>query len=70
MLTQEDRQRHEAQTDRILAKLQRGPCSNRDLAEIALSYTRRIKDLREQGYEIHLERLGGGLNFYHLLRAA
>lgn len=66
MRTVEDVERHEAQTDKILAKLQRGPCSNRELAEVALSYTRRIKDLREQGYNISLERLGGGLNYYHL----
>ncbi len=66
----EDVRRWEAQTDKILTRLQQGPCSNRELAEMALSYTRRIKDLREAGHDIHLERLGGGLNFYHLIRAS
>lgn len=62
-----DQKRWNAQADRILQRLLRGPASNSELAAIALSYTRRITDLREAGYAIELERCGGGVNFYHLV---
>lgn len=62
-----DSQRRDGQCDKILKELQRAPCSNRELSTIALSYTKRIQELRQAGHDIQIERLGGGLNFYHLV---
>ena len=36
----------------ILARLQRGPASNRDLCSLSLKYTGRISDLRANGYQV------------------
>jgi len=48
----EERQRLSGQNAAILARLQRGPATNTELAAIALKYTSRISDLREAGYEV------------------
>ena len=48
----EERPRLSGQNAAILARLQRGPASNTDLAAIALKYTSRISDLRDAGYEV------------------
>ena len=40
------------QSARILARLQVGPATNRELAEISLKYTGRISDLRKAGYDV------------------
>lgn len=45
-------QRLNRQCRTVLAMLQVGPCSNRDLASVALKYTSRISDLRGAGYRI------------------
>ena len=36
----------------ILQALQRGPCTNRQLAGLSLKYTSRISDLRRAGYDV------------------
>jgi len=50
----------------ILARLQRGPATNRELAEISLKYTSRTSDLRAAGYRIACVRGPGGLSVYTL----
>lgn len=41
-----------SQKDRILARLQRGPATNRDLNQIAFRYSARIAELRDEGHHI------------------
>lgn len=60
------KKRWNAQAASILARLLMGSASNRELATMALSYTRRISDLREEGHQIECKRHGGGVTFYHL----
>ena len=36
----------------ILARLQQGPATNRELSMIALKYTNRISELRQAGYKV------------------
>jgi hypothetical protein len=38
----------------ILARLRRGPATNRELAALALKYTGRISDLRKRGHDVRL----------------
>lgn len=38
----------------ILERLQRGPATNKELAQISLKYTGRISDLRAAGYNVAL----------------
>jgi hypothetical protein len=42
------------QSLRILERLQSGPATNRELAEISLKYTGRISDLRKAGYDVRV----------------
>lgn len=51
-VTADERPRLSAQNAAILARLQRGPASNLELARIALKYTSRISDLRAAGYAV------------------
>lgn len=57
------------QCDRILARLQRGPATNRDLNEIAFRYSARIAELRDRGHVIEWEPVKGhpGLTRYRLV---
>ena len=52
----------------ILARLQEGPATNSELARMALSYTRRLSDLREAGYAVDCYKKDEetGLNWYRL----
>jgi hypothetical protein len=52
----------------IVALLNRGPATNRWLADIALNYSGRISDLRHRGFDIRvIERdHGNGLVWYAL----
>ena len=54
----------------ILARLQEGPATNRELAAISLKYTSRISDLRAAGYEVSITARDHetGLNTYALVR--
>ena len=61
-----EQQRLSEQNQRVLARLQQGPASNRDLAAIALKYTSRISDLRAAGYVIVPVERSGGLTIYEL----
>lgn len=56
------------QNQAVLARLQRGPATNRELAEIALKYTGRISELRDAGYDVVLvsEDRKTGLAVYEL----
>jgi hypothetical protein len=54
------------QNDKILARLQRGPATNAELAGISLKYTGRISDLRKAGHVITPERVKGGVTIYKL----
>ena len=48
----EESPRLSSQNAAILARLQRGPATNTELAAIALKYTSRISDLRDAGYDV------------------
>jgi hypothetical protein len=51
-----------------LTRLQAGPASNFELAQIALKYTSRLSDLRAAGYDVRVvERdYASGLTMYRL----
>lgn len=52
---------------RILARLQQGPATNVELADICLRYTGRMSDLRlHHGYTILREHVDGGVWRYTL----
>jgi hypothetical protein len=52
----------------ILARLQQGPATNRELCTIALKYTGRISELRQAGYDVPCvsEDKKTGLSVYEL----
>lgn len=52
----DDKPRLSRQCRLILARLERGPASNQEMAEIALKYTGRISDLRKSGYDVRMIR--------------
>ncbi|MDE1839857.1 MAG: hypothetical protein KGH87_08060 [Thaumarchaeota archaeon] len=60
----------EAQTKRIVARLRRGTATNKELSKIALKYTSRISDARNQGHIIVCSRIQGGLTQYKLIGEA
>lgn len=65
-----DHKRLSRQCAAIIARLRRGPATNRELSEIALKYTSRISDCRDAGFNIpEPEQLGGGLTRYRLVEA-
>lgn len=68
-VTKSDKPRLVGQNATILAMLQEGPKTNRELAEVSLKYTSRISDLRQHGYTIVNERLDEGLTLYKLVQA-
>lgn len=59
-----DRVRLSGQNAAILARLQRGPASNEELAGISLKYTSRISDLRAAGYNVTCTRGVCGVHWY------
>jgi len=66
-VTPADRPRLTGQNARLLAMLQQGPTTNREMMLAGLlKYTSRISDLRAAGYCIVCEKLGGGLSLYRL----
>jgi hypothetical protein len=60
------RRRLSRQCRLILARLRAGPATNAELAQIALKYTSRISDIRDNGYVIRCTRGRGGLTVYRL----
>jgi hypothetical protein len=60
------------QKERILARLQRGPATNRDLNQIAFRYSARIAELRDEGHSIVWSPVKGrqGLTLYRLENAS
>ena len=62
-----ERPRLRGQNATILAMLQEGPKTNRELAEVALNYRARVSDLRAAGHTIEVaEDKATGLNVYEL----
>lgn len=55
-----DLDRLSQQTRAIYERLRRGWATNAELAAIALKYTSRISDLRENGVSVERERVAGG----------
>ena len=51
-VVREERPRLTGQNLAILERLQRGPATNRELAQISLKYTSRVSDLRAAGYRV------------------
>ena len=60
--------RPKTQKEHILARLQRGPATNRDLNAIAFRYSARIAELRDEGHAIAWRAVKGcpGLTIYRL----
>lgn len=56
------------QCAKIIARLRKGPATNRELCEIGLNYRARISELRQAGWNIPapVER-EDGLTFYRLI---
>lgn len=64
----EDVARLSKQCQLILAKLKTGPCTNYELAGVALKYTSRISDLRKHGFNVRMtERRKDGTTIYELV---
>ena len=57
-----------SQKERILARLRKGPASNRELNDIAFRYSARIAELRDEGFDIRWSAVKGrpGLIIYSL----
>jgi len=51
-VVKEERPRLAGQNQAILERLQRGPATNKELAQLALKYSSRISDLRAAGYDV------------------
>ena len=53
----------------IHERLQKGPATNSELSHLALSYTRRLSDLREHGIAVECFQRDDttGLNWYRLI---
>ncbi len=63
----EEKVRLSKQAQRVLTRLSAGPATNRELSQIALSYRRRVCDLKEAGHQVEIIHKGkGGLNTYAL----
>ena len=60
--------RPKTQKEHILARLQRGPATNRDLNAIAFRYSARIAELRDEGHNITWRGVKGcpGITLYRL----
>jgi hypothetical protein len=54
------------QNTAILARLQRGPATRRQLADICLNVTARVSDLRAAGYRVTVDERRDGLSVYTL----
>lgn len=69
-VTSEEAPRLSKQCAAILTRLQQGPATNRELAEMSLKYTSRISDLRAAGYEVEVTSRdhATGLNIYELVQ--
>ena len=53
------------QAQKVLDRLTEGPATNRELGQIALSYRRRICDIRQSGIKVEIIKKGkNGLNTY------
>ena len=61
-----------SQKERILARLRKGPASNRELNDIAFRYSARIAELRDEGFDIQWSAVKGcpGLTRYWLENAS
>ena len=70
-LAEEAKPRLSRQCHLILEKLQAGPITNHELSQIALSYTRRISDLRQHGYAVEIVERNDvtGANTYALVQS-
>ena len=61
-----------SQKERILARLRKGPASNRELNDIAFRYSARIAELRDEGHAITWRAVKGcpGITLYRLENAS
>lgn len=66
----DERARLSRQCLTMLDRLEQGPCTNRELSAISLTYTRRISDLREAGFDVQVATRDrrSGLTTYVLKR--
>ena len=65
-----ERKRLSRQCEAMLARLQQGPATNRELAAISLKYTARISDLRAAGHDVDVVSRDhrSGLTVYRLAK--
>lgn len=56
------------QNAKILARLEDGPATRRELAEIAVNVTARISDLRHAGHEVRCLEKPNGASSYWLVK--
>lgn len=70
-LSRPERKRLSRQNSEILARLEQGPATRRELTEIALNVTARVSELRRHGYNVQvIERdYDSGRTVYALVRA-
>ena len=66
----EDKPRLSGQSLEILAMLQKGPCTIREIMDAtgSLRPGARIFDIRQAGYQVDVENHKGGLSIYKLVR--
>lgn len=68
----EEIRRLTGQNARILARLERGPATRRELADIACNVTARISDVRRalkaEGRDVQCDEAPGGRSTYFLVR--
>jgi len=49
-----ERRRLSRQNAAILGRLEQGPASNRELAQLSLKYTSRLSEIRQAGYPVRI----------------
>lgn len=64
--SQRECKRRMSNRDRVLARLQSGPASNRELNDICFRYGARILELRRDGFHIDTEYGADGFVLYRL----
>ena len=66
----QERARLSRQAREILRLLEAGPCTNVELARVALKYTGRISEIRQAGYDVRCVSVNRslGLTRYELVR--
>jgi len=65
--TDDDKQRAASNTERVLQLLKRGPAVSTDLIGVTHRFSACVRNLREQGYTITVEKAEGGTSIHTLV---